>query len=94
MALTHRHPPPAPALCAEFEARDVTLAGDLSFEVPDGHRLLVTAGADGALLTQLQPLATPSWQWQYSMTPGGEVQLQLLESSSTAAEAGGAATSA
>jgi hypothetical protein len=50
--------------------------------------MLVTAGADGALHTQLLPLESPTWQWQYSMTPGGEVQLELLEGSDSAASAG------
>ena len=59
--------------------RDVTLPGDLSFEVPDGHRMLVTAGPDGTPHVELQPLSHPSWQWQYRMGRGGEVQLELLE---------------
>lgn len=72
-----RHAAQLPA--AEFEVRDVTLPGDLSFEVPDGHRMLVTAGPDGTPHVELQPLSHPSWQWQYRMGRGGEVQLELLE---------------
>lgn len=83
-ALLPSHPPPihtqpTPPLSAEFEARDVTLAGDVTFEVPDGHRMLVTAGADGAPHVELQPLSHASWQWQYHMGSAGEVQLELLE---------------
>jgi hypothetical protein len=92
LALNSHLPTPPACLRAEFEARDVTLAGDLAFEVPDGHRMLVTAGADGALHTQLLPLGTPTWQWQYSMTPGGEVQLELLEGSASAVSAGSSAS--
>ena len=57
----------------------MTLSGNLRFEVPDGHRMLVTAGADGALHTELQPVEQPSWQWQYRMAAGGEVELDMLE---------------
>ena len=92
LAVNSHLPTPPACLRAEFEARDVTLAGDLAFEVPDGHRMLVTAGADGALHTQLLPLGTPTWQWQYSMTPGGEVQLELLEGSASAVSAGSSAS--
>ncbi len=69
---------------AEFEARDVTLSGHLTFEVPDGHRMLVTAGPDGEPHVQLQPLSHPTWQWQYRMGSEGEVQLELLEIESAA----------
>lgn len=34
----------------EFEAFDVTLAGDLHFVVPDGHRMSITTGEPGRLL--------------------------------------------
>ncbi|KAL4457941.1 hypothetical protein ABPG75_012806 [Micractinium tetrahymenae] len=64
---------------SEFEARDVTLPGDLTFEVPDGCRMRVTAGPDGELRTRLEPLLGPSWRWDYSLSPAGEVALQLLE---------------
>lgn len=73
-------PSPLPPLPSEFEARDVTLRGDQEFEVPDGHRMLVSAGPDGTLRTLLQPLeAQPTWRWRYSLGPGGEVQLEMQE---------------
>lgn len=71
------------------------LSGDLSFEVPDGHRLLVTAGPAGGLSMQLQPLAAPTWEWRYRWGADGGVQLELAElgaPSSTAAAAASAAT--
>ncbi|EFN58749.1 hypothetical protein CHLNCDRAFT_140453 [Chlorella variabilis] len=64
----------------EFEARDVTLAGNLVFEVPDGHRMLVTAGPDGELRREVRPLERPSWRWRYRLGAEGQVQLDLLES--------------
>ncbi|KAG2430555.1 hypothetical protein HXX76_010074 [Chlamydomonas incerta] len=42
---------------SEFEAHDVTLSGAHTFVVPDGHRLSVTAAADGAgIEAKLSPL--------------------------------------
>ncbi|KAG2483471.1 hypothetical protein HYH03_017654 [Edaphochlamys debaryana] len=69
---------------SEFEAHDVTISGAHTFVVPDGHRLAVTAGPDGALRTSLSPLARagsgaegfePTWQWRYGMDPYGAVRL-------------------
>ena len=42
---------------SEFEARDVTLAGDLTFEVPDGYRMTVSVVPDGRWKAELTPLA-------------------------------------
>ena len=66
---------------AEFEARDVTLRGDLDYVVPDGMRMLVTPGAGGGAppVAQLLPLAHPSWGWRYDLTPSGAVRLELEE---------------
>ncbi len=69
---------------SEFEARDVTLAGDLSFDVPDGWRMTVTAGTAGSgWQTSMEPLAgsgrQPSWQWRYSQRPDGSIHLRMDE---------------
>ncbi len=67
---------------AEFEALQCELAGDLLFEVPDGHRLSVTAGEDGNLLQDLQRLGSggPSWAWNCSIPEGkGRVVLEMQE---------------
>lgn len=63
---------------AEFEATDVELTGDLVFEVPDGFKMSVTAGADGRPLTSLEPIDGPSWRWEYVQEPGSlRVKLEL-----------------
>ena len=65
---------------SEFEAWDVDLPGDLRFEVPDGQRMVVTAGAAGGLQTALEPLsADPTWRWEYCLQPGGRIQLAMRE---------------
>jgi hypothetical protein len=82
---------------AEFEARDVELAGDVRFEVPDGHRLLVTAGPDGSPVPRLQKLEGPTWRWSCTMSQLNDLQLQLEElggPDSGSIEAGGDASTA
>lgn len=61
----------------EFEAHNVTIRGDVAFVVPDGHRLVVTQGADGGLAQALIPLdpVLPSWEWKYSADDAGTVRL-------------------
>lgn len=82
--------------CSEFEAHDVTLAGDVLFEVPDGFRMSVRPGPGGAPIQELRPLgAQPSWRWEYAAQPwqdggaatGPAVQLQLVESGAGVAPA-------
>ncbi len=74
---------------SEFEAADVTLSGDLTFVVPDGHRLSLSSNADGSVRSSLTPLAPaapasgsegsggyePSWEWHYAMDEVGAVRL-------------------
>ncbi|GFH06732.1 uncharacterized protein HaLaN_01411, partial [Haematococcus lacustris] len=64
---------------SEFEARDVTLRGSHTFDVPDGFRLLVTPGFHGEPVQQLLPLPgnQPSWQWEYSLQDDGHISLSL-----------------
>jgi hypothetical protein len=66
---------------SEFEAYDCKISGDQVFEVPDGYRMVVTSALVGSgLSVQLLPLAgdRPTWEWRYSMEPGGEVQLEFV----------------
>jgi hypothetical protein len=61
---------------AEFEAIDVELAGDLTYVVPDGHRLRVRQGCDGKPVSQLETIdsTSPSWKWAYQLR-GDHVRL-------------------
>lgn len=67
---------------AEFEATDVILQGDVTYEVPDGYRMRVTSaeGADGEQphvdLCRLDGTG-PTWRWEYFMTDDGAVELSL-----------------
>lgn len=63
---------------SEFEASNVTIQGTQSFDVPDGYKMIVTAGPNGAVRSSLEPLQSePSWQWKYTMGPNSNIQLQL-----------------
>ena len=65
---------------SEFEATDVVLKGSQRFEVPDGCKMTVTAGAAGTFKTRVQALtADPSWEWKYSMTEQGNIEVQMQE---------------
>ncbi|KAF5201789.1 Utp--glucose-1-phosphate uridylyltransferase 3 protein [Thalictrum thalictroides] len=56
---------------AEFEATDVVIQGNHLFEVPDGHKLLVTAGNSGMLVKLIaiegNMIDTGSWFWKYKL---------------------------
>ncbi|KXZ49515.1 hypothetical protein GPECTOR_21g741 [Gonium pectorale] len=75
---------------SEFEAHDVTIPGNVTFVVPDGFRMSLSAAADGTLLRRLTPLAaappeaggglTPSWEWQYVLDTSGAVRLSYVSS--------------
>ncbi|GAX76097.1 hypothetical protein CEUSTIGMA_g3540.t1 [Chlamydomonas eustigma] len=62
---------------SEFEARDVVITGDHTFTVPDGHRMVLSQGSSGGLVTHLSPLrnSQPSWQWHYTMESDGSIRL-------------------
>jgi hypothetical protein len=63
---------------AIFEAADVELRGDVTYEVPDGYKMVVSAD-NGVELTQINggdnngdgsangDTGSSSWQWKYSM---------------------------
>ena len=68
---------------SEFEASDVTLRGNQSFDVRDGFKMTVSAGSHGTIKQSLEPLqAEPSWEWKYTMGPDKNIQLQLKKASS------------
>lgn len=66
---------------AEFDAADVELSGDLTFEVPEGHRMVVRAG-----FTELIKLESPTWRWRYEIESDslcfpqtGNIKLYMVE---------------
>ena len=68
---------------SEFSASNVTLTGDQSFEVPDGYKMTVSAGPDGAIRQALELLqAEPSWQWKYTMAADRNIKLHMETASS------------
>ena len=78
---------------SELDARGVTLRGDVSFEVPDGKRLVLRPKVDGtgrsdveATLEDLDDEVSskkPSWEWRVSERGGGDslpgLDLTLVE---------------
>ncbi|KAG1679276.1 hypothetical protein FOA52_009306 [Chlamydomonas sp. UWO 241] len=70
---------------SEFEARDVTIAGDHSFVVPDGYRMVVTQGAGGGIITDMRPLhlGRATWEWRYSVDTDGAIALEYATAPSS-----------
>ena len=50
-------------------------------QVPDGYRMVVSAGPGGALRRALHPLRQrrPTWAWHYALDVCGAVRLHLEE---------------
>lgn len=59
---------------SEFEARNVTLKGNLKYIVPDGHRMIVSPGGSDVNMPQvdLVPLhpSEPTWSYAYTIDNG------------------------
>lgn len=66
--------------CSEFTAKDVTLTGNLEFDVPDGHRMEVFKDPlnENGVSTRLTKIESPSWRWEYK-TAGDDVVLEYLQ---------------
>lgn len=62
----------------EFIAEDVTLEGDVHFEVPDGHRLVVFQQKD-EIAWYLEKIEHPTWRWEYAFDASGEIALQKIK---------------
>lgn len=68
---------------SEFCACNVVLRGNQSFEVPDGYKMIVSAGPHGVIRQSLELLqAEPSWQWKYAMGTDKNIQLHKETASS------------
>eukprot|EP00892_Ulva_mutabilis_P001452 jgi/Ulvmu1/11307/UM074_0022.1 len=79
---------------SEFVARDVTIAGDAAFEVPDGQRCEVYADASAACgySVRMSTLASlPSWRWDCHMESDNQVTVAMVEPVAAEREAAPAA---
>ena len=75
---------------AQFEARGVTLEGDLSFEVPDGCVMMVEPGIEEGvpLSVTVREIDRPLWFWKYELDDDApeRVKLTMVESGDAAIE--------
>ncbi len=58
----------------EFLAENVTLTGDMEFEVPENHRLVVYE-RHGEITWHHESLSKPTWQWNYSFDSDENITL-------------------
>jgi hypothetical protein len=59
---------------SEFEARNVTLSGNLLIEVEDGFRLIAQQNK-GRLEFKKERIQEPSWEWTYTLMPDYRIAL-------------------
>ncbi len=63
---------------SEVEANGLTLSGDFRLVVPDGKRAILSNDQAGNVVTKIEDIATPSWQyavtWQRSAAPKLELK--------------------
>jgi hypothetical protein len=62
---------------AEFYAEDVTLEGDVYFEVPNGHRLVVYQQA-GEIAWHFEPIPKATWRWEYVFDEADQILLERI----------------
>lgn len=67
---------------AEFFAENVQLEGDIHFEVPEGHRLVVYQQGE-EIAWHFEKISRATWQWDYSFAEDGRIILERASSSST-----------
>ena len=63
----------------EFDAKDVTISGDVSYVVPSGKRLSLRPKEDGSIQETWDDIATPSWKYAYAFGDDDRVKLSLNE---------------
>jgi len=62
---------------AEFYAEDVTLEGDVHFEVPHGHRLVVYQQA-GEIAWHYETIPKATWHWEYVFDDADQILLERI----------------
>lgn len=65
---------------AEFFAEDVLLEGDVHFEVPEGHRLVVYQQGD-EIAWHFEKINRATWHWEYVFAEDGTICLEKVKSS-------------
>lgn len=66
---------------SEFEARDVTIDGNMVFEVPHGYKMTVGSGeSGGGYKVEVHALGDdndgPSWRWRYVLNDDDDIKLE------------------
>ena len=60
---------------AEFFAENVTLEGDVHFDVPEGHRLVVYQ-QNTEIAWHFEKIDKPSWKWEYFINEDSSIALE------------------
>ena len=63
---------------AEFFAENVRLEGDVHFDVPDGHRLVVYQQGK-EIAWHFEKIAGAGWKWEYFFDDDGRIKLEKLK---------------
>lgn len=63
---------------AEFFAENVKLEGDVHFDVPDGHRLVVYQQGK-EIAWHFEKIAGATWKWEYFFDDEGRIMLEKLK---------------
>jgi len=63
----------------EFDAKDVTISGDVSYVVPKGKRLSLRPNGKGGIKETWETIATPSWKYAYAFGENDRVKVTLNE---------------
>lgn len=64
---------------AEFFAQNVTFEGDLIFDVPDGHRMIVEQKGD-ELVSRCDKIKGSTWHWKYSFNEDNTIAVKRTPS--------------
>lgn len=63
---------------AEFFAENVVLEGDVHFDVPEGHRLVVYQ-QESEIAWYFEKIAKPSWKWEYFIDDDAFITLEKIK---------------
>lgn len=63
---------------AEFHAQDIHFEGDLQFEVPPYHRLVVSSDRGGQWIQELEKISGPTWSWHYAFDDNNRIILKKI----------------